>query len=172
MQRNLDKELSEIRVKLEEWRAERRLEISHQRAGLLGNLCEELKEYYRAQNEHEKVDGLCDIVVFSLNGIERPQDFSGFSRKDGDGTMSVVFTIMSSLTQSITDDKLAALAYEAYMMIEDMGYDAYKAMGETIKEISSRTGAYNESIGKWVKDKSEAAMKKWYKADYSKCKKG
>ena len=86
--------------------------------------------------------------------------------------MSVVFTIMSSLTQSITDNKLAALAYEAYMMIEDMGYNAYSAMGETIKEISSRTGAYDETIGKWVKDKSAAAMKKWYKADYSKCKKG
>ena len=44
-------------------------------------------------------------------------------------------------------------------------------MQETIKEISSRIGAWNEEKGKWIKDTSEEAQKLWYKADYSKCKK-
>ena len=40
-------------------------------------------------------------------------------------------------------------------------------MLETIKEISSRTGSYDESAKKWIKDTSEAAKAKWYKANYN-----
>ena len=43
-------------------------------------------------------------------------------------------------------------------------------MLETIKEISSRTGYYDENIHKFVKDTSDEAKAKWYKADYEKCK--
>ncbi|MCZ6166047.1 hypothetical protein O6B98_08255 [Campylobacter ureolyticus] len=43
-------------------------------------------------------------------------------------------------------------------------------MLETIKEISSRTGHYDENIHKFVKNKSDEAKSKWYKADYDKCK--
>lgn len=38
-----------------------------------------------------------------------------------------------------------------------------------IKEISSRTGRYDENIHKFVKDRSPETVTKWYKADYSKC---
>ena len=34
------------------------------------------------------------------------------------------------------------------------------------KEISSRTGAYDENAKKWVKDTSDEARAKWYKANY------
>ena len=43
-------------------------------------------------------------------------------------------------------------------------------MLETIKEISSRTGLYDQNIHKFVKNKSDEAKSKWYKADYDKCK--
>ena len=36
------------------------------------------------------------------------------------------------------------------------------------KEISSRTGSYDEVSKKWVKDESDEAKAKWYKADYEK----
>lgn len=52
--------------------------------------------------------------------------------------------------------------------IEYLGYDSYIAMNETLKEIHSRIGKYDETLGKWVKDTSEEAKSKWYKADYSK----
>ena len=45
-----------------------------------------------------------------------------------------------------------------------------KVMDEVIKEISSRTGAYDPATKKWQKDKSDEAMAKWYQADFSKCK--
>ena len=41
-------------------------------------------------------------------------------------------------------------------------------MFETIKEISSRIGAYDENAKKWIKDESDEAKAKWYKADYEK----
>ncbi|MDD7741729.1 MAG: hypothetical protein PUJ19_03130, partial [Campylobacteraceae bacterium] len=46
------------------------------------------------------------------------------------------------------------------------GYNFEIAMLETIKEISSRTGSYDENAKKWVKDSSDEARAKWYKADY------
>lgn len=52
--------------------------------------------------------------------------------------------------------------------IEQAGYDAKVAMDETIKEISSRTGATNPDTGKWEKFKTPEAMAKWYTADYDK----
>ena len=51
-------------------------------------------------------------------------------------------------------------------LCEHYGYNFEIAMLETIKEISSRTGAYDEKAKKWVKDTSEAAKAKWYQADY------
>ena len=39
-------------------------------------------------------------------------------------------------------------------------------MLETIKEISSRTGAYDENAKKWVKDTSDEAKSRWYQANY------
>jgi len=41
-------------------------------------------------------------------------------------------------------------------------------LDETLKEIESRTGVMVD--GKFQKDTSPEAMKKWYKADYNKCK--
>ena len=46
------------------------------------------------------------------------------------------------------------------------GFDFQIAMDETIKEISSRTGSYDENAKKWVKDESDEARAKWYQANY------
>ena len=51
-------------------------------------------------------------------------------------------------------------------MCEQYGFNFEIAMLETIKEISSRTGAYDENAKKWVKDESDEARAKWHKADY------
>ena len=43
-------------------------------------------------------------------------------------------------------------------------------MNEVIKEISSRSGAYDPTTKKWQKDKSPEAQLKWYTADFTDCK--
>ena len=66
-------------------------------------------------------------------------------------------------------DALCDIIVFAVNAIESKGYDAEACMSETIKEISSRTGAYNPTTKKWEKFKTTEAKALWYKADYSKC---
>ena len=55
-------------------------------------------------------------------------------------------------------------------MIDNMGYDYFKCMEETLKEIESRKGAFNPESGKWEKFKDDESKKLWYKANYESCK--
>ena len=48
-----------------------------------------------------------------------------------------------------------------------LGYDPIKVFDEGLKEINERTGAYDEQVGKWVKQPKKPNA---YKADYSKAK--
>ena len=55
-------------------------------------------------------------------------------------------------------------------MIDNMGYDYFKCMDETLKEIESRKGAFNPESGKWEKSLLPEHIEKWYKANYESCK--
>jgi hypothetical protein len=66
-------------------------------------------------------------------------------------------------------DALADIVVIAKGEIVKKGYDIDMVMDETLKEIESRTGKIEN--GKFIKDTSEEAIKKWYKADYAKAKK-
>lgn len=50
-----------------------------------------------------------------------------------------------------------------------LGYDPEGTKSETLKEISSRKGAWSEEKGKWIKDPNQDKST-LYTADYSKCK--
>jgi len=49
-----------------------------------------------------------------------------------------------------------------------LGYDPERTLMEVAKEINSRVGSMQD--GKFVKDKTLAAKKLWYKANFAKCK--
>jgi hypothetical protein len=70
-------------------------------------------------------------------------------------------------------DALCDMVVFAVNAMRIKGYDPNVAMAETIKEISSRTGAFNPQTGKWEKFKTEEAKALWYAANYdeAKCKK-
>ena len=55
-------------------------------------------------------------------------------------------------------------------MIENLGFNYDLCMNETLLEIESRKGAFNNETGKWEKFKDEESMKLWYKANYESCK--
>ena len=67
-------------------------------------------------------------------------------------------------------DAMADIIVFAYGEIAKYGYDGDKVMNEVIKEISSRSGAYDPTTKKWQKDKSPEAQLKWYTADFTDCK--
>jgi predicted HAD superfamily Cof-like phosphohydrolase len=76
----------------------------------------------------------------------------------------------SDTTDEEKVDALCDLIVVATGAIYKLGYDADKAMDETLKEISSRIGSINPDTGKWEKDLSVFAQKKWKKANYEGCK--
>lgn len=161
---------------LKDWRDERHLSIESQRDGLLGNLCEEFSEYYRASNRNEKIDALCDIYVFCMNSLNtNMKNISKFPKiyLEKRYRINLLEKINFSLEDNLDSDYLNTILYSLMLSVENeaklMGYNFYKCMLETIEEISSRTGHYDENIHKFVKDMTPEAVTKWYKADYSKC---
>ena len=49
------------------------------------------------------------------------------------------------------------------------GYDPTKTLNETVLEIDSRTGDFDEVSGKWVKLRTDEAKALWYTARYNQC---
>lgn len=184
--------LNEIYAKLKAWRAERKITAKSQKEGYLVNAMEEFGELAAAlrdyekfsvtgqdaakkqKAEHEIIDALCDISVFTINAgadipcrlkpliIETKREFSvasifvaiaDFIRADNNGSPFNYYDFARIL-------RCCASVCEQY------GFNFQIAMDETIKEISSRTGSYDEASKKWVKDTSDEARAKWYQADY------
>jgi len=74
-------------------------------------------------------------------------------------------------TETTIEEKVDALADITVFALGDimkLGYDPEKVLLEVSKEINSRVGTFID--GKFMKDKSEEAMKNWYKADFTNCK--
>ena len=186
--------LTEIYKGLAEWRAERGITAESQKAGYLVNVMEELGELATALREYEKfskhdcpyceidkqkaeheiIDALCDISVFTINAgadipcqlkpliIETKREFS----------VASIFVAIADFIRA--DNNGAPFNYYDFARIlrccasvcEQYGFDFQIAMDETIKEISSRTGSYDEVSKKWGKDESDEAKAKWYQANY------
>ena len=163
--------MKEIAKKLTQWMDERSLDINGQRKGFVSNIQEEMVEYFSAKDDNEKIDALCDIAVFCINAMKKYQKES---IKEPESVANVIPSVtlgkqLDQITQNkFSKDSLESMIDICYTLATEMGYDFKKAMDETIKEISSRTGSFDESLNKWIKDTSQEAKAKWYQADYEK----
>ena len=163
--------MKEIAKKLTQWMDERSLDINGQRKGFVSNIQEEMVEYFSAKDDNEKIDALCDIVVFCINAMKKYQKES---IKEPESVANVIPSVtlgkqLDQITQNkFSKDSLESMIDICYTLATEMGYDFKAAMNETIKEISSRTGSFDESLNKWIKDTSQEAKAKWYQADYEK----
>ena len=189
-------DLTEIYKGLDEWRAERGITAESQKAGYLVNVMEELGELASALRDYEKfsateqdtakkqkaeyeiIDALCDISVFTINV---GADINCNEKLESINTTTQTTRCNSSLSFLLSEcgnfdyyGKLSSyvcfnqILLSCAKLCEQYGFNFEIAMLETIKEISSRTGAYDEKAKKWVKDESDEARAKWYKADYEK----
>ena len=167
--------LKQIYKGLDEWRNERGITAESQKAGYIINIMEELGELAQALRgleiesvrktaEHEIIDALCDIAVFTINAGANIRDEYKPLSIDTTNTFSDLNCLL--LYTSTFDFKKILL--NCAVLCEHYGFNFEIAMLETIKEISSRTGSYDENAKKWIKDTSDEARKKWYKADYEK----
>lgn len=184
--------LTEIYKGLDEWRAERDITAESQKTGYLVNVMEELGELSTALRlleksksvndshelkcaEHFIIDALCDISVFTINAgadipceVKRTKIELKKSSLDADYILKQMvekcarFSYFEWGEASAFNIILVNCAY----LCEYYGFNFQIAMDETIKEISSRTGSYDEKAKKWLKDESDEAKAKWYSANY------
>ena len=185
--------LNEIYAQLEAWRAERKITAKSQKAGYLVNVMEELGELAAALRDYEKssatkqdaakkqkakheiIDALCDIAILTINaGVHIPCELKRTEIEWKKSSLNADY-ILKQMVENCAEFSYfewveekcfnIILANCAYLC-KHYGYNFEIAMLETIKEISSRTGTYDEVSKKWIKDTSDQARKKWYKADY------
>lgn len=166
-------ELSAIYEKLNEWKAERRLSLDNQRVGYYSNILEELgelSEAMRANDSNGYIDALCDIVVFTVNALEEyrycPTVLNITRNTPRETLLRILLHEISKYGRNWESRCVCNIYNICSLLAIQEDYDLFVCMDETIKEISSRTGSYDPSIGKWIKDKSPEAMAKWYKANY------
>ena len=185
-------DLTEIYKGLKAWRHERGITAERQKAGYLVNVMEELGELATALREYERfskpsypypknkkyaehgiIDALCDISVFTINAGADVDDNTKAKVIDITKT-TILNSSFSSLLSYCGDYAGYVKAFSCFndillvcaKLCENYGFNFEIAMLETIKEISSRTGSYDEVSKKWVKDESDEAKAKWYQANY------
>ena len=171
-------QLFEILSRLEVWREERHLTTIAGHNGLLANLLEELSEYYRATNSYEKIDAICDMIVFILNSS--PKDYflehfmktEAYPRVNSQLDTAILNYVCQYKLRVIdrNDNKPYSkniLVVSLLVKITQLGFDPIKALDETLKEIESRVGHFDEKINKFVKDLNKSKI---YKANYLNCK--
>ena len=179
-----DQEKTSLTIKgifesLDVWREERGLQRTV--GNIAANIGEEIVEYLRAENDEQRVDALCDMFVFSVNGLRAMGRVSNYAIKISleidlilkINSFPIISHAFSKLIDSYRFNQRSALnnivKYSKYQ-IQYLGYDFLIAMDETLKEIHSRKGAWNDELQKWEKFKTPEAMALWYKADYNKAK--
>lgn len=177
------------------WRYERHLTIEGQRNGLYSNYLEEATEFFKATNDLNKIDALCDMLVVASNTIDTLdtekvitpsmeellcEEATIYAKQP---TLAVLATIGNLRTiETMRIDKeldndtdvegtYQIFVYRAFLLLrnacEYLGYDFYKAMNETFKQINSRKGYWDDNVKKFIKTTPEAEQ---YKADYKSCK--
>lgn len=184
--------LNEIYAQLKAWRHERGITAESQKEGYIVNVMEELGELATALREYERfskpsypypknkkyaehgiIDALCDICVFTINAGADVDDNTKAKVIDITKT-TILNSSFSSLLSYCGDYAGYVKAFSCFndillvcaKLCENYGFNFEIAMLETIKEISSRTGSYDEVSKKWVKDESDEAKAKWYQANY------
>lgn len=111
--------------------------LASQRLNFEVNFIKELLEFAEAKrdrDDYKMVDALCDMLITAMNAN----------------------VINNTNTLSLANNFLSfGLEYSfsaIFCTFEIMGYDPYKCLLETVKELETRTGAWNEAEGKWCKD--------------------
>ena len=186
-------DLTEIYKGLAEWRAERGITAESQKAGYIVNVMEELGELAQALRDYEKfsateqdtakkqkaeyeiIDALCDISVFTINAgtdVNCNEKIEIINTSQTTRCNSSLSFLLSECGNFVYYGKFSSyvcfnqILLSCAKLCEQYGFNFEIAMLETIKEISSRTGAYDENAKKWVKDESDEAKAKWYSANY------
>ena len=154
-------QFKEILKSLQLFKKERNLYLVDQRDGLLGNLLEEMTEHIRAKDEYEKIDSLCDMIVFTANALDNTDagikidqlDLNNIILEKVEMSNEFLAILIPQVTMARSNEMYMILIRHLLNCIYTLGYDPYLCLLETLREIHSRTGEYNSDIRKFVKHK-------------------
>ena len=117
----IQSQFDKINERLAKWRKERHLAKDKQRLGYFGNVYEELSEYYRAKDTHDKLDAIMDIAIFTLNAFDYRYDTSVFyEMKEKAKTENCFYLSMQHIANQISEID-NAIAYPN-LLIENLEY--------------------------------------------------
>lgn len=154
-----DIDIDSMMDRLKIWREERGITFMLSRKGYVANIFEELSEYCRGGDVEDKIDALADICVFSLNNIDMRIDCIVVEKSCEPFLYRFNNAFTSKYIQETyannLNDKLNIACIElvqiAFSEIENLGFNINLVMNETVKEIESRIGYLDNTIGKFVK---------------------
>ena len=186
--KEIDMDFNKLLERLDKLREERFLNASQGFKFDLNTQCsfvfEEIGvEFLRAKNDYEKIDALCDTVVFQINALSLlnngldifKSEFKYDFEMVGKHSYNITDILRNTLNSVGEESDIIGYFYSNVIasinIINEMGFDFFKCMDECLRKIESRKGAFNSETRKLEKFKDEESMKLWYKADYSKCKK-
>lgn len=162
-----NKQFNEIKSRLADWREERHLTYENQQKRFLGNIFEEVSEYFRAKDDYERIDALCDIAVFCINSYDVSFEYFKYKEIERD---SIIEDIIIDFGISICGSKIHRFEEWAYKtlckiecLVSNLGFDFYKCMIEAIKEIESRSGHYDDELGKFIKNRGAYTEEEAYR---------
>lgn len=111
-----------------------------------------------------------------INGIVDFNNARGLKNFNGEAEYNMLseelqefFSAYSEEDEYEMVDALCDLIVVAAGAIHKLKYDPRAALQETVKEICSRRGSFNEETGKWEKDPYQS-VDTLYKADYTNAK--
>lgn len=179
------------------WRAERHLTVEGQREGLYANFLEEATEFFKTTDELEKIDAICDMCVVAGNTIDAldtnrsiiPEVVEILKEEatiyDKQPTLAVLAALSNlksieimKIDKEINEDvdiegTYQIFVYRVYLLLkgacEYLGYNFDLAMKETLSQIHSRKGYWDDEVKKFIKTTKKEDQ---YQAQYHKCKLG
>lgn len=166
------KDLNEYMLKLQQWREARHLSIEGQQQGLLGNLLEELSEVAKAKDNESLIGELCDVIIVCMNAKHNPlQEPTSEGICGIMGVLNELQEIAMSLydvehTNIRLESALESIIHTCIRTIEHTGYNSQLSLDMTIDKIMSRTGYFDTTLKKFIKDVSKEAQAKWIEPDY------
>ncbi|EDO9415758.1 hypothetical protein G4120_001214 [Campylobacter coli] len=175
-------QFNEIKERLADWRSERGLTYENQQAEFFGNVFEKVSEYFRAKDDLERVEALCDIAVFFFNAFDFKYivvSSNMYCYTFSDVVVYNIYSLFGARTDNLCvvenendfinlEKNLNLTMFEIEQLYKNLDFDFYKCMLEKIKEIESRCGYYNITLDN-NGDYEDYYIRKWYKADYESC---
>lgn len=165
-------QFDKINKSLIKWRDERGLDREEQKAFFLADVLGAASRYFRVDDDLERIDILCDVVIRCFNSFDMSHKF--YPRRS------------SKKVESVFDDAVPLMIVShCFYLGQSLGFDFYRCLREavrarqrtyTIEYIRKKYPGSKYSICELEKDfivfnergETEAFLDKCYKADYSK----